>query len=173
MNIIKIFIDKCLSVAYMGENWNNKLIQGIIEAGRTISYVETTTPTQSDTLHLAIKESDNKTFMHEFEQGVKFALVKLKSKRVKIAFDTTEDLCWCRNNLFNLRPSVYEHPLLSWQYLSVSIIEPYFIPLMSIPYRQIDNLDMLDAFLHYFYVLIIYVFYEYRNMTYIFNKKNL
>src|SRR3989344_3684391 len=130
MSIIKTFINKCLSVAYLSENWNNKLTQNIIEAGRTISYVETTTPTQSDTFHLAIKKSDNKTFMREFEQVVRFAIAKLKLRRVKIAFDTTEDLTWIKSG-FYLRPSIYEHPLLSWQYLNVSIIEPYFIPLMS------------------------------------------
>jgi len=142
MSIIQTFVNKCLSVAYLGENWNNKLIQSIIEAGRTISYVETTNPTQADKFHIAIKESDNKTFMHEFEKIVRFAIAKLNLKRVKIAFDTTEDLTWSKGN-YNNRTSVYEHPLLSWQYLNVSIVEPCFIPLMSIPYRQIDDLDSL------------------------------
>ena len=90
MSIIQTFVNKCLSVAYLGENWNNKLIQSIIEAGRTISYVETTNPTQADKFHIAIKESDNKTFMHEFEKIVRFAIAKLNLKRVKIAFDTTD-----------------------------------------------------------------------------------
>lgn len=142
MSIIQTFLNKCLSVAYMGEIWNNKLTQGIIEAGRTISYVETTTPIQTDTFHLAIKKSDNKIFMHEFEQVVRFAIPKLKLKRVKIGFDTTEDLTWIKQG-FNLRPSVYDHPLMSWQFLNVSIVEPFYFPLMSIPYRQIDDLDSL------------------------------
>lgn len=144
MNILRKFIDKCLSLSRLGDEWYNKLISGIVESGRTISYVETTTPSKADTLHLAIKGCDNKTFMHEFEQNVRFAIVKLelKNKRVKIGFDTTEDLTWMKYS-HNLRPSVYDHPVLSWQYLNVSIVEPFYLPLMSVPYRQIDDLDNL------------------------------
>jgi hypothetical protein len=142
MNILRKFIDKCLSVSRLGERWSDCLIQGIVEAGRTISYVETTTPSKADSLHLAIKGCDNRTFMHEFERNVRFAIAKLKFKRVKIGFDTTEDLTWIKQG-FNLRPSVYDHPLLSWQFLNVSIVEPFYLPLMSIPYRQIDDLDKL------------------------------
>lgn len=142
MSIISKFIDKCLSLARLGKTWCDKSIQSIIEAGRTISYVETINPSQADTLHLAIKQSDIKAFMHEFELVVRFALVKFRLKRVKIAFDTTEDLTWTKFNI-KLRPSVYDHPLLSWQYLNVSIVDPYFIPLMSIAYTQIDDLDSL------------------------------
>lgn len=128
----------------MGKNWCDRLVQGVIEAGRTISFVETTTPTKADKFHLAIKGCDNRTFMHEFEQNVRFAIAKLKLKgrRVKIGFDTTEDLTWMEYS-HNLRPSVYDKPILSWQFLNVSIIEPFYLPLMSIPYRQIDDLDSL------------------------------
>ena len=82
--------------------------------------------------------------MHEFEKGVRFAIakLKLKGKRVRIGFDTTEDLTWMKDN-YNLRPSSYDKHLPTWQYLNVSIVEPYFIPLMSVPYRQIDDLDLL------------------------------
>jgi len=126
----------------MGENWNNSLIQSIIEAGRTISYVETLNPSKTDKLHLSIKGSDKRLFMREFEKEVRFVIAELRLKRVKIGFDTTEDLTWMKYS-HNLRPSVYDHPLLSWQYLNVSIIEPFYFPLMSIPYRQIDSLDSL------------------------------
>lgn len=144
MNILRKFVDKSLSLSYLGKDWCDKLLQGIIEAGRTISYVETTSPSKADTLHIAIKKSDNRLFMHEFEQAVRFAIAKLKVKRVKIAFDTTEELCWCKSNLFNLRPSVHEqHLISSWQFLNVSIVEPYFLPLMSTLYRQVDDLDAL------------------------------
>jgi hypothetical protein len=142
MSILTKFIDKCLSLSRLGEKWCVKAIQSIIEAGRTISYVETYNPSKADSLHLAIKRSENRTFMHEFEKVVRFALAKLKIKRVKLAFDTTEDVTWAKYN-FNLRPSVYDKSLESWQFLNVSIVEPCFIPLMSIPYRQIDDLDLL------------------------------
>ena len=142
MNILRNFIDKCLSVSRLGKRWQDSLTQGIVEAGRTISYVETTTPSKADTLHLAIKGCDSRTFMHEFEQVVRFAIAKLNLKKVKLGFDTTEDLTWMKYS-HNLRYSVYDKPLLSWQYLNVSIVEPFYIPLMSIPYRQIDDLDSL------------------------------
>jgi len=142
MGNLKTYLNKCLSIDRLGEKWCNQAVQSIIEAGRTISYIETYDPSQSDSLHLAIKNNDKKTFMHEFEQMVKFALAKLKLKRVKVAFDTTEDLTWCKNTL-SIRPSVYDHALFSWQYLNVSIIEPIFVPLMSIPYTPFDDLDNL------------------------------
>ncbi len=140
-NILKKFIDKCLSVSRLGDEWNNELTQNLVEAGRTISYVETL-GNKADTLHLEIKQCDQRKFMHEFEQIVRFAIAKLELKNVKIAFDTTEDETWMNDN-YNLRSSSYDEHLPSWQYLNVSIIEPYFIPLMSIPYRQIDDLDLL------------------------------
>ena len=140
-SILKKFIAKSLSVAYMGDKWNNRLTQNIIEAGRTISYVETL-GNKADKLHLSIKQCDQKRFIHEFEKVARFCIAKLKLKRVKIAFDTTEDETWIKDN-YNLRPSSFDKHLPTWQYLNVSVVEPYFIPLMSIPYRQIDSLDLL------------------------------
>jgi hypothetical protein len=141
-NVLKTFSNKCLSLSYMGESWNNNLMQSIVEAGRTISYVETLNPSKTDKFHLSIKESDKRLFMREFEKIVRLAIAKLKLNNVKIAFDTTEDLTWMKES-YNLRPSAYEKHLPSWQYLNVSIVEPYFIPLMSIPYTMMDNLDNL------------------------------
>jgi hypothetical protein len=126
----------------MGDNWNNDLMQSIVEAGRTISYVETLNPRKADKFHLSIKESDKRWFMKEFEKIVRSALAKLKLKRVKLAFDTTEDLTWMKND-YNLRPSAYNDHLPAWQYLNVSIVEPYFFPLMSVPYTMFNDLDNL------------------------------
>ena len=126
----------------MSEDWNNNLMQSIIEAGRTISYIETLNPSKADKFHLSIKWSDKRLFMREFEKVVRFAVAKLKLKKVKIAFDTTEDETWMKNN-HNLRPSSYNKHLPTWQYLTVSIVEPHFIPLMSIPYTMLDSLDNL------------------------------
>ena len=140
-NILKKFVDKCLSLSRLGDNWFNGLIQNVVESGRTISYVETLS-NKADTFHLEIKQRDKRTFMHEFEKEVRFAIAKLKLKKVKIAFDTTEDLTWMKEN-YNLRPSAYEKHLPAWQYLNVSIVELYFIPLMSIPYTMFNDLDSL------------------------------
>jgi len=126
----------------MGEDWNNNLMQSVIEAGRTISYVETLNPSKTDKFHLSIKSSDKRLFMREFEKEVRFAIAKLKLKKVKIAFDTTEDLTWMKTT-YDLRPSAYEKHQTAWQYLNVSIVEPYFMPLMSIPYTMLNDLDNL------------------------------
>lgn len=140
--IIRKFVDKTLSLSRMGEKWFDKLIEGILEAGRTLSYVETYNPSQSDLLHKEIKKSDKKYFMKQFEKLVRFALPKMNLKNVKIAFDVTEDLTWSKKSR-HTRASVYEHHLQSFSFLNVSIIEPYFIPLMSVPYTMFDNLDNL------------------------------
>lgn len=143
MNIIGSFVNKCFQLAQMGKLWYDRLIAGIVEAGRTISYVQTTIPQQADTFHLAIKGSDAKFMMREFEEVVRYALPRMNLGKVILAFDTTEEVTWCKGGRYNLRPSVYDKPLEAWHYLNVSIVEPCFIPLMSVPYRLIDNLDTL------------------------------
>jgi hypothetical protein len=58
-NVIRKFSNKCLSLSYLGDDWNNKLMQSVVEAGRTIGYLETLNPSRTDKFHLSIKESDN------------------------------------------------------------------------------------------------------------------
>jgi hypothetical protein len=144
-SVIRTFSNKCLSLSYLGDDWNNNLIQSNIEAGRTISYVQTLNPRRADKFHQSIKESDKRVFMREFERVVRFAIARLglKNRRVRIGFDTTEDLTWCKSNHYNLRPSVYDRPLEAWHFLNVAVIEPYYLPLMSIPYSRLTNLDDL------------------------------
>ncbi len=125
-----------------GEDWFNNLVQSVIEAGRTISYVEILNPSKADKLYLSIKGGDRRLFMREFEREVRFAIAKLKLKRVKIAFDTTEDPTWMKDD-YNLRPSSYNEHAPTWQYLNASIVELCFIPLMSIPYTMLNSLDNL------------------------------
>lgn len=134
-------MDKSLSLSRLGDRWFNELIQNAVEAGRTISYVETY-GNKADTLHLEIKQCDRKKFMHEFEEVVRFALAKLGLKKVMVAFDTTEDLTWMKDD-YNLRPSAYDKHQPAWKFLNASIVEPCFIPLMSIPYSQLDDLDTI------------------------------
>ena len=147
MGVIKKFINKCLSLIRLGAEWLNKAVVSIVEAARTESYVETISPSQTDTLHKEIKYNDKKVFMHEYESVVRWAIpeLKLKNKHVKIGIDVTEDLTWTEHGSWNTRPSTHkgQHNIESWQHLNVAIVEPFFLPLMSIPYRQIDDLDTL------------------------------
>jgi len=147
MGIIKRFVNKCLSLLRLGHEWMNKLISGIVEAAKTISYVETTVPSQADTLHKEIKNIDVKTMMHEYELMVRWALkeLNLEGKHVEVGLDVTEDKTWTENRCGNTRPSTHKgyHHIETYQYLNLSIVKPFFLPLMSIPYRQIDSLDNL------------------------------
>lgn len=147
MEIIKKFINKCLSLYRLGSEWCNKLITRLIEAGRTESYVETISPSQSDTLHKSIKGINVQTIMHEFENIVRWSLplLDLEGSHVKLGIDVTEDSTWTKFGAHNVRPSSHQnmHHIKTWQYLNISIVDPFFLPLMSIPYRQIDDLDTL------------------------------
>lgn len=138
-----MFVDKCLSVFRLGKTYAARLLGSILEASRTHSYVETVNPSQSDTLHKEIKNSDMQTFKHEFEACARIALKTLNFGMVKVAIDTTEDPYWGKNGSYNTRARVHELSNESWQYANLSIVEPYFVPLMSLPYRQVDNLDDL------------------------------
>ena len=143
MTLLSKFVDKCLSVLRLGKSWFAKLLGGIIEAGKSISYVETERPTQSDTLHKAIKYCDISLIKREFEMAVKKSVKSLRLGNVKVAVDVTEDPYWGKEGHFNTRAKVHEKSDESWQYVNLAIVEPKFIPLMSLPYRQIDDLDTL------------------------------
>ena len=143
MTLINKFINKSLSLLRLGKSWFGRLIASIVEAGRTISYVETVNPFQSDTLHKEIKWCDIQIFKREFEKTVRKALKAMRFGRVKVAIDITEEPYWGKNGAYNTRSKVHEKSDESWQYVNLAIVEPRFIPLMSLPYRQIDNLDNL------------------------------
>jgi hypothetical protein len=140
--IIRKFVNKCLSLSRLGSKYVNRLVPSLIEAGRTISYLETYNSSQADLFHKEIRFSDKNLFMKTFEKVVRKIIPKLSLQKVKVAFDTTEDLTWSKSALGS-RASAYEHELQSWQFLNLSIIEPYFIPLMSVPYTMFDNIDNL------------------------------
>jgi hypothetical protein len=143
MKLVSYYMDKCVSVLRIGNSWFSKLLAAIIEAARTHSYVETYSPSQSDTLHKEIKKCDEKVLKHEMEYCVRTTLKFLRFGRVKLAVDVTEEPYWGKEGYVNTRASVHELSEESWQYVNLSIVEPYFLPLMSLPYRQIDDLDGL------------------------------
>lgn len=142
MSVFSKFINKCVSVLKHGIAWCIKLLKSLIEAGRTISYVETVNPSQVDTLHKQLKWNDLRVLKKAFEEQVRKVLPKLRLGRVKVAVDVTEEPYWGKE-LFNTRPGVHTRSEGSWQFVNLSIVEPKFIPLMSLPYRQVDDLDEL------------------------------
>lgn len=143
MKLANHFLDKTLSVLRFGNSWFSHLAGSIVEAGRTESYVETVCPSKADTLHKNIKWTDTKILKREFEKAVRTALKVLRFGRVKVAIDCTEEPYWGKNGLYNTRAKVHVKSDNSWQYVNLAIVEPKFVPLMSLPYRQIDDLDNL------------------------------
>jgi hypothetical protein len=143
MALINMFMNKCLSLLRLGRTWFSKLLSSIIEAGRTISYVETVNPGQSDTLHKEVKCCDIQLLKREFERAVRKGITAMRLGIVKVAIDATEEPYWGKEGTCNTRTKVHEKSEESWQYINLSIVDPKFIPLMSLPYRQIDDLDNL------------------------------
>lgn len=143
MTIITRFIRKSLAVFRLGKRWFNQLLASLVEAGRTHSYVETVNPSQSDTFHKEIKLSDGRFLRRTFEQEVRKVIKLMRLTNVRVAVDATEEPYWGKNGLYNTRTRVHEKSEESWQYVNLSIVSPKFIPLMSIPYRQLDDLDSI------------------------------
>lgn len=180
MSFVSQFVNKCLSVFRFGNSWFSGLVSSIIEAGRTESYIETVCPSKSDTLHKEVKWSDNRVFKREFEKIVRKALKCLRLGKVKVAIDCTEEPYWGENGVYNTRAAVHELSDESWQFVNLSIVEPKFFPLMSLPYRQIDDLDRLVIdLLEYLRTLCLRVelvlfdrgFYHWELIDYLNNRK--
>ncbi len=146
MGIIKEFIVKSISLSPLGDTWVGKLLSYLKYAAFGNSYVETVDPSQTDTLHRYIKNSDEKIFKKQFELCVKQVLKGMKLSKVKVAFDVTTDLYWGKFGFENTRSVAYKKSDETWQFLTLAIVEPKFIPLMSLPYKQTDDLviDLLE-----------------------------
>lgn len=140
MKTLKLFIQKSLSVFRLGKEWLQRLLGSLADAARSISYVETVNPSQSDTLHREIKHSDECSIEQAFEYCTREVVKKLGLCKVMVAIDVTEDLFWGESS-YHTRASVHEIGLESWQFVNLAIVQPYFIPLKSLPYRQTENLD--------------------------------
>lgn len=135
------FVDKCLSLLRLGTAWFSRLLAGVVEAARTRSYMETVTPSQADSLHQAVKGSDAEVIRQAFQAQVRKILPQLRVGRVRVAIDTTEEPYWGKAGYENTRPAVHEGSDESWQYVNLALVVPKFVPLLSLPYRQVDDLD--------------------------------
>ena len=106
----------------MGRSWFSRLLSSIIEAGRTISYVETVNPSQSDTLHKEMKWCDIQIFKQEFEKAVRKGIKAMRLGIVKVAIDVTEEPYRGKEGSCNTRAKVHEKSDESWQYINLSIV---------------------------------------------------
>ena len=74
----------------------NKIISALVEAARTISYVETVS-NKADTLHRHIKNTDEKTLKKSFEVNTRKAIARMGLGKVTLAIDTTKEFYYGKN----------------------------------------------------------------------------
>lgn len=121
----------------------NKIASSIIEAGRTISYVETVS-NKADTLHRHIKKAGELDLKRAFEFNTRKALSRMGLGKVMLAFDTTCELYYGKNGKLNVRQKKHEKGTdEAFTYLVLNIVSPKPLPLMALPYRQGDDLTAL------------------------------
>lgn len=119
------------------------LLKGILEAGRTNSYVETISD-KADSLHRHIKENSEKDLKKAFEFNTRKAIGRMGLGRVLLAFDITEELYFGENGGLNVRQIKHQKGAdEAFSYLVLNIIKPKPLPLMAIPYRQGDDITSL------------------------------
>jgi len=114
----------------------NEIIRALVEAGRTISYVETVS-NKADTLHRHIKNTDEKTLKRAFEFNTRKAITRMGLGKVTLAIDTTNELYYGKNGKLNVRQTKYENGTNEvFEYIVLSVVEPKPLPLMALPYKQ-------------------------------------
>lgn len=137
MSILRKYIKKIFkalsnSLRVATEN----IVAAIVEAARTISYVETVS-NKADTLHRHIKNTEEKTLKRAFEFNIKKAIVRMGLGRVTLAIDTTKELYYGKNGKLNVRQIKYENGTdEAFEYIVLSIVDPKPLPLMALPYKQ-------------------------------------
>ena len=114
----------------------NEIISALVEAGRTISYVETVS-NKSDTLHRYIKNTDEKVLKKAFEFNTRKAIGRMGLGKVTLAIDTTKELYYGKNGKLNVRQIKYENGTgEAFEYIVLSVVDPKPLPLMALPYKQ-------------------------------------
>ena len=150
MSSIIDYLDKSISIPWVGTTWKNELCADIVEAARTESYVETIS-NKADCLHKYIHLTDERTIKRAFESVSKSALKKLGLKDVYLAIDGKKDLYYGKKELFHTRGIKYERGTnQAWEYIVISIVTPIHLPLMAVRYYQgADLTDLCIELLEY------------------------
>jgi len=116
-----------------------ELASAIVEAGRTISYVETISD-KADTLHRHIKSNSERDLKKAFELNTRKAISRMGLGRVTLAVDGTNELYYGKNGELNVRQIKYDNGTgEAFSYIVLSVVEPRPLPLMAIPYKQGDD----------------------------------
>lgn len=150
MSSITDYLDKSISIPWIGNTWKNELCADIVEASRTVSYVETIS-NKADCLHKYVHHTDESSIKRAFEKVSKPQLKKLGFKEVFIAIDGKKDLFYGKTAGLGARGIKRENGTnFAWEYLTVSIVTPIHIPLMATRYYQgADLADLCIELLEY------------------------
>jgi hypothetical protein len=121
----------------------SKITSALLEAGRTISYVETVS-NKADTLHRHLKSIDELDLKKAFEFNTRKAITRMGLGRVVLAVDTTQELYYGKKGKLNVRQVKHEKGTgEAFTYVVLSIVEPKPLPLMALPYKQGEDLTVL------------------------------
>lgn len=121
----------------------DEIITDLVEAARTISYVETI-GNKADTLHRHVKNNSNLDLKRAFEFNTKKAISRMGLGRVVLAVDPTMDLYYGKNGKLNVRQIKEERGASeAFAYVVLSVVEPRPLPLMALPYKQGDDVTAL------------------------------
>ena len=127
----------------MGNKWISGLCADIFEASRTISYVETV-GSKADTLHKYISYADERTLKRAYELQARDAIKKIGIKDVELAIDGKKDFYYGKNGSINARQIKPEYGAdEAWEFITLPIAYPVRVPLMSIPYKQGDDITKI------------------------------
>lgn len=137
MSAITQFLNKCLHFADVS---STDLAHCLTEAAGRNTYVETLSK-YADTLHRKIEDCYEIDLKMNFGLVAKKHLKKLKLRNVVLAIDVTEDLYWGDNGGLNVRQIKPTRGAdEAFKYISINVIKPRPLPLMSIPYTQGEDL---------------------------------
>jgi len=121
----------------------HKILAALVEAARTISYVETVSD-KADTLHRHVKQTDERMLKRAFEFNTKKAIGRMGLGRATLAIDTTHELYYGKNGKLNVRQKKHENGTgETFAYVVLSVVKPNPLPLMALPYRQGDDITTL------------------------------
>ena len=143
MSILKEFVNKTLNAFGKLRVKINEIIKSIIEASRTISYIETIS-NKADTVHRYIKLNSERDLKRAFEINTRKAIGRMGLGKIICAVDVTEELYFGENGNLNVRQIKHEKGAEeAFAYVVLEIIKPRSLPLMTIPYKQGDDLTAI------------------------------
>lgn len=143
MSMIGKFVKGCIKTFSKLKVKVSRLISSMVEAGRTNSYVETTS-NKADTLHRHIKESDERIMKKAFEFNTRKAIGRMGMRKAILAIDPTKELYYGKNGKMNVRQIPYDNGTgEAFFFVVLSIVKPKPLPLMAIPCKQGDDLTKI------------------------------